>query len=301
MQNQESIHGADGSPHITQGHGARPANVGGGAQRLGIDHAVVADFRGVQAFETLFVLCPGEFATVHNDTAQAGAVAANVFGQRVHHNVCAMLKRTAQIGAGHGIVHNQRNTVRMCDVGEFFEIGHIAQRVADGFAINGLGFVVDQLGKLLGLAIVGKTHVNAVLRKGVGKQVVRAAVQGGRGHDVVARFGNGLDGIGGGGHAGCYGQSGNAAFHGGDAFFQHVLRGVHDARVNIACHFQVEQVSAMLGVVKGVRGGLVNGHSGCTGGGFAAVATVHGNGFGAVVVGGRRHAWLLTGRVMNRV
>ena len=126
LQNQESIHGADGSPHITQGHGARPANVGGGAQRLGIDHAVVADFRGVQAFETLFVLCPGEFATVHNDTAQAGAVAANVFGQRVHHNVCAMLKRAAQIGAGHGVVHNQRNARSVCNLSQFFEIGHVA-------------------------------------------------------------------------------------------------------------------------------------------------------------------------------
>jgi hypothetical protein len=54
---------------------------------------------------------------------------------------------------------------------------------------------------------------------------------------------------------------------------------VHDAGVDVARHFQVKQVSAVLGTVKGVGHGLVNGHRHGLGGGVGAVAGVHGQGF----------------------
>jgi hypothetical protein len=63
------------------------------------------------------------------------------------------------------------------------------------------------------------------------------------------------------------------------AGFQHGVGGVHDAAVDVACHLQVKQVSAVLGVVKRVSHGLVNRHSHRFGGGVGRVATVYGNGF----------------------
>ena len=177
LQNQKSVEGADGRAHIAQWHGACTADVGGRAKSLGIDHAVVADFRRVQAVEALFVLGPGELAAINDHAANAGAVPADVFGERVHHDIGAVLEGAAQIGAGHGVVHNQRNAVGMSDFGELFKIGHIAQRVADGFAKNGFGLGINQFGELLGLAVIGKAHFNTVLRQGVGKQVVGAAVE----------------------------------------------------------------------------------------------------------------------------
>jgi hypothetical protein len=57
------------------------------------------------------------------------------------------------------------------------KVGHIAQRVAHRFAIHRLGACINQLGKRGRVACIGKAHLNAHLREGVGKQVVGAAVQ----------------------------------------------------------------------------------------------------------------------------
>jgi hypothetical protein len=142
----------------------------------------------------------------------------------------------------------------------FLEVGDIAQRVADGFAEDSLGLAVDQLLEGVRIAVVGEADLDAVLRQGVGEQVVGAAVQRARRDDVVAGLGNGLDRGGDRGHAGGKGQRGNAAFHRRDALFQHVLRRVHDAGVDVAGNLQVEQVGAVLGAVEGVGGGLVDRH-----------------------------------------
>lgn len=66
-----------------------------------------------------------------------------------------------------------------------------------------------------------------------------------------------------------------------DALFQHVGGGVHDARVDVAGHLEVEQVGAMLGTVEGIGHGLVDGHGGRLGGGVGRVAGVDGQGFDA--------------------
>ena len=126
LEDQKGVERADGRTHVAQRHGAGAADVGGGAKRLGIDHTVVAHFGGVEALEPFLVLSPGEFAAVHNNAADAGAMAADVFGQCMHHDVGTVVEWAAQIGAGHGVVHNQRNARSVCNLSQFFEIGHVA-------------------------------------------------------------------------------------------------------------------------------------------------------------------------------
>jgi hypothetical protein len=46
------------------------------------------------------------------------------------------------------------------------------------------------------IARIGKARADAELRQRVGKQIVGAAIQGRGRHDVIARFGDGLDRIG---------------------------------------------------------------------------------------------------------
>ncbi len=124
--------------------------------------------------------------------------------------------------------------------GQNFKIGNVAQWITDRFAENSLGFVVDQLLESSRVTIIGKTYINAVLRQGVGKQIVSTAIQRGRRNDVIACFGNGHDGIGNGCHTGCYRQTGQTAFQLGYPLFQYVSRWIHDAGVDIAGHFQIE-------------------------------------------------------------
>jgi hypothetical protein len=89
----------------------RAANVGCSTQRLGVDHAVVAHVGLVQALEALLVLGPRELAAVDDDAADAVAVAVHVLGERVHHDVGTVLDGAAQVGAGHGVVHDQWHTM----------------------------------------------------------------------------------------------------------------------------------------------------------------------------------------------
>ena len=206
-------------------------------------------------------------------------MAGDVLGQRVHDDVGAMFNWPAQVGRGHGVVDDQRDTVGVGDFGQLLEIGDVAERVADRFAVDGLGLAVNQRGKGFRLAVVGEAHRDAVLRQGVREQVVGAAVERRRRNDVVAGFGDGHDRVGDCRLARGQRQAGDAAFKRGDALFQHILRRVHDACVDVALDLQVEQVGTVLRVVEGVGSGLVDRHGHRLGGRVRAVAGVDGKRF----------------------
>jgi hypothetical protein len=90
------------------------------------------------------VFGPGELAGIDDHAADAVAVAAEVLGQRMHHDVGAVLEGTAQVGRGHRVVHDQRHAGVMGDLRQGGKVDHVAQRVADGFAEDRLGAAVDQ-------------------------------------------------------------------------------------------------------------------------------------------------------------
>ena len=68
------------------------------------------------------------------------------------------------------------------------------------------------------------------------------------------------------GLAGGQQQGSGTTFQRGNALFGHVLRGVHDAGVDISKLRQGEQVLGALGAVKHVRSRAVDGSSPCRGG-----------------------------------
>ena len=158
-------------------------------------------------------------------------------------------------------------------------VHHIDGGVADAFAVNQFGARVGVGGDLFGLGRVDKTHFDALLGQGVGEQVVSAAIQGFGGDDVVARFGQSLHGIGNRRHATGHAQGRQAAFYRGQTLFQHGGGRVHDAGVDVAGHGQVKQIRAVLGVVEGIAGGLVNRHGHGFGGWLRLVTGMNGLGF----------------------
>ena len=281
LQRQPGVERRNGRAHVAQRHNAGAANVGGGAQGLGVDHAVVAHVGFVQALEACLVFGPGELAAVDDDAADAVAVAVHVLGERVHDDVGAVLDGAAQVGAGYGVVDDQRHAGGVRHLGQGRDIGHVAQRVADGFAEHGLGARVDQRGKALGFGRVGKTHLDALLREGVGEQVVGAAVECAGRDDVVAGLGDGLDGRRDRRHAGGQRQRRHAAFERRHALLEHVGGRVHDARVDVARDLQVEQVGTVLGVVEGVGRGLVERDGGGFGRRVGRIAGMYGKGLDA--------------------
>ncbi len=107
----------------------------------------------------------------------------------------------------------------------------------------------------------------------------RAAVQLRHRHDVVAGLGDVDDRVGDGGLARRRRQGGHPALQGREALLEDVLRRVHDPRVDVARHRQVEQVRAVLGVVELVGDRLVDRHGHGLGGGVGLVAGVQGDRF----------------------
>ena len=271
LQHQETVERRQRRTHVAKRHDARAPDVGGLAQRLGIDDAVVGGVGFVQHRVAGGVFAPREAPGVNDDAADAAAVAAHVFGQRMHDDVGAVLKGAAQARRRHGVVHNQRHAAPVAGVGHRLQVGDVARRVAERLAEHGLGVFVHVRGDVI---VLGETHADAEARQGVGEQVVGAAVEAAGGDDVVAVLGDGEHRVGDGRHARRQRQRADAALHFGDALFQHRGCRVHDARVDVALDLEVEQVGAVLRVLEGVGGGLVDGRDRRARGRLGLVAAV---------------------------
>ncbi len=279
LQDQERIERRQRSAGIPQRHHPRAADVGRWPQGFGIDHAMVAGVGLVEPREALGLCGPVEAARIDDRAAQAGAVAAQVLGQRVHHDVGAVLERAQQEGRGHRIVDDQRHPGGMRDLGDGGDVGDVATRVADGFDEHRLGALVDHRGERRRISRISKARLDAVLRQRVRQQVEAAAIQRAGGDDVVAGLCNGLDGIGDRGLPRGQRQRTDAAFQRSQALLQYVGGGVHDARIDIARYLQVEKVGTVLGVIEGIRHRLVDRHRHRAGSRVGTVAAVHGQGF----------------------
>ncbi|CAB4779873.1 unannotated protein [freshwater metagenome] len=111
------------------------------------------------------------------------------------------------------------------------------------------------------------------------EQVVRAAIQAGAGHNVVADLRQVHNGQRFGSLTTTDQQRCYSAFKGGNALFHNRLGGVHDAGVDVAEFGQAEQRRCVVGVTENVRGGRVNRQSTCTRCGVSHLAGVNLLGF----------------------
>ena len=128
---------------------------------------------------------PGEFAGIHDGTGNGGAVAAHVLGQRVHHDIGTVFKRPAQCGGCHRIIHHQRHTRVMGDLGQGSHVHHVARRVTDGFAEYHPGFFINGIRNRLGITAIGHAHLNALIRQGMREQVIGTAIKLTGGNNIV--------------------------------------------------------------------------------------------------------------------
>ena len=178
----------------------------------------------------------------------------------MHHHVRAVLQRAEQKGGGEGIVHNERNSVGVRHLRQRVYVRNVAVRVVQAFHVQGLRIFPDGLGEIVRIAAVHEGGFNAGFGKCMGKQVVSAAVHVGGGNDVVPGARNILDGIGDGRRSGGYRQGARSPFQGGDALFENVCRGVHQAVVDVARLRQGETGGRLVGVLEDIGSGGVNRH-----------------------------------------
>ena len=206
---------------------------------------------------------PVELAGINNDAAEGRAVAADELGSRVNNDISAVLNRTDEVRGTESVVDYERQTVLVRNLCDSLDIRNIGIRVAESLDVNRLSIVLDSAFQFFQIVCINEGGLNAELRQSMCQQVVAAAVDGLLCYDVVASLSKCLNGVGNRCGAGSGSQSGNTALECCNALLEHILRGVSQTAVNIACIRQTETVSRVLAVMENVRSGLVDRN--CTG------------------------------------
>ena len=208
---------------------------------------------------------------------------ADPFGGRRHHDVGAVFDRPYQVTAGaERIVDDQRNAVVVGDRGNGFEVRHVETGIADRLHIKRLGIFIDGAAETFRIVPVDELDTDAEPRQRHLELIVGAAIKVAGGNDVVAGLGNGLDGEELRGLAGGDGEGGHTTFERGDPFFEDVRSGIHDPRINVAKLLQSEEAGAVIRILEGVGGGLINRHGAGVGAGGRFLAGVNLQGFETV-------------------
>ncbi len=205
-------------------------------------------------------------------------MAADKLGGGVDDDVSAPLDGPAKRGRRAGVVDDQRHSVLVRDLGQLLDIADVELRIAQGLGVNGLRLFVDCRAQPVEVVGVHKFHLDPELGQRVVKQVVGAAVERGRGNDLVSRRRQRDDDEGFGGLPRGQRQPRNAAFERGDALLEHVGGRVHDPGVDVAELLQGKQSRGVVGIVEHVGRGLVNRHGARLGCGVHVLAAVDGEG-----------------------
>ena len=172
------------------------------------------------------------------------------------------------------IVDDRRQPVPVRDVGDLPVVGHVVLGVAGGFDIDGPGVLVDQLAQGLRLAGIEEPHFDTEFGKGLREKGPRSAVEAGGRDEVLSRVDDGQQRGRDRRLAAGKGQPRRAAVERRKPLFQHVGRGVHQPRVDIAELAQAEEVRRMFRVVKDIARRGVDRHGAGGRGGIGRLAGV---------------------------
>ena len=96
---------------------------------VGIHHAVIGFIRRGQSRKFVGVRLPVEFAAVDDHAAERAGVAVKVLGGGMGDDIRAEFDRAAVDRGREGVVHDQRNPMRMRDAGELLNVQHMQRRV----------------------------------------------------------------------------------------------------------------------------------------------------------------------------
>ena len=220
------------------------------AESLGIGQSMVAFVRLAQARELVGMGHPVEVAAVHDGAAHRRGMSVHVFRGGMYHNVGPPLEGAAVDGGGEGVVHDEGHAVAVRHGGEALNVEHVPAGVRDGFAEEALRVRTE--GGLDAFVVPIRVYegaFDAQLLHRHAEEVERAAINGVRGHEMVARLADVEHGIEVGSLARRGQHGAHTAFQLGDFAGHGVVRGVLQAGIEIARVFQVEEPGHLVAVV----------------------------------------------------
>jgi len=186
-------------------------------------------------------------------------VPADKFGSRIDDDIRTEIKGPENIRRNR-IIKNKHNAMFVRNCRNTFQVGYIQLRIADGFSVN--SFSLRRNGSLQRLQIIGfnKVHLDAQAGKSVMKQRIGSTVEVVSGNNFIAGSGNIKQRERNGRLAAGHSQCTNATIEQCNSLFQHIRGGIHQPRIDIAEFSQPEKRSRVIGILKLVRCGLINGN-----------------------------------------
>ncbi len=110
------------------------------------------------------------------------------------------------------------------------------------------------------IARLDEACVNSEAGQRLREQVDRAAIERGRGHDVIADAKKSRDGQVHRGRAACRADCADAVLEGGDALLENRRRRIRDAGIEMTGRFEIEKGGGVVGIFEDVRRRFVDGH-----------------------------------------
>ena len=170
--------------------------------------------RAAVSVEDVGVAIPGEEPRVRYGPPKGSAMAADVFGEGVHHEVRPHGLRLKEPGRGHGVIHHKDNAALGAEGADGLEVGDLGTRVGDGFYKHHARFRPQRGLHGVHGGGIHEADVDPLPRKAL-KQAVGIAEEEGGGQEVVTPAEQGKEDGADGGHARGKGHGPHAPFHGG--------------------------------------------------------------------------------------
>ena len=204
---------------------------------------------------------PGEVSAVNDDAPDCGAMAANPFGCRVHHDVGTVVDGVEEVAAhGKGVVDNKGHPVGLCHSSNGGKVWHAELWVWDCLDEDGLRVAINVGSKGSRVVGIDKARLDAETWQQHFELVVGAAVELSTGHNVVSCPCESHDCLELRRLSACGGHSTNTVLEGCHALLKHVCGGVHHAGVDVAKLTQPKQSCSVVRVAEGKRGCGVHWH-----------------------------------------
>ena len=174
-----------------------------------------------------------------------------------------MLQRTNQIRCAERIVNDEGDAVLVGYGGHPFEVEHVAVGVAECLGIYYFCVGLDSCLKGFEVVYIDNRVADALRSECVGDEIVASTIEVVSSHDMIASLHDVLQRIGDGCSTRGDSQSSHTTLKGSDTILKHALRRVGQATIDITCIAETETIGSVLGVVKHIRCGLIDGHGTC--------------------------------------
>ncbi len=196
-----------------------------------------------------------EILLAQDHAAQRAALAVDIFGRRMHHDVGAELERPLQARRREGIVDHKPRAPFVRDGGDGFQVDDGERRVRRRLQEQHLGFGAHRLRPLIDVAAIDQRAGDAEARQDFLDDVPAGAEHRLGGDDVVAHAQAGQEGRGDRRHAAGGRASHGSAFQRRHALLEHGHGGIAETAILIAVDLAFEAGFGLFRRLIGEAGG----------------------------------------------